>query len=282
MVSIALPVELEPFRSKLEATIKPHVEIKTRLTRDASLGQSKFFGFPYLPKNVAYPTTPEGEYLYLLAQINFEEVPHLEGFPEKGILQFYIAADGAYGLPNAENSTSQTTFRIVYFANPDLDEANLVTDFDFLTTIWNYENHFFPFWVCDLYTPHRDDCFALDFSLKSAPISDCDYQFDELIGAEILDVLSENDHALWHEYQKRFVEGHRLGGYPNFAQSDPREFLPREEEPYRLLLQIDSDASAFEQIYIEWDDWGVGNFWIKELDLKQLDFSRVLYNWDCS
>jgi len=30
-----------------------------------------------------------------------------------------------------------------------------------------------------------------------------------------------------------------------------------------------------------WGDCGVGNFFINIEDLKNLDFSDVLYNWDC-
>lgn len=128
---------------------------------------------------------------------------------------------------------------------------------------------------------HINDCFALSFSPKCASISDCDYRFEELIGTEIWDVFAENDYALGDEYRERFVEGHRLGGYPHFTQSHPRELLPQ-DEPYILLLQIDSGKSAFEKINIEWGDAGVCNFWIKESALKKLDFSEVLYNWDCS
>lgn len=281
MTRLDLPPGLEPFRSKLEATVKPYVEIETHLTRNVSLWQSKFAGFPYLPKNFDYPKTPEGDYLYLLAQINFAEVPHLEGFPETGILQFYLVArTESYGLDFA-NPTSQTGFRVLYFPNPDLNEDNLITNFDFLPRLWeDNDNYDTPFDVWPSYSPHRNDCFALSFSLKYAPISDCDYRFEELIGTEILEVMKENNSALWGEYSKKFAEGHKLGGYPHFAQDDPRKCLT-EEEPYILLLQIDSDGTAIEKIDIAWGDGGVCNFWIKESDLKNLDFSKVLYNWDC-
>ncbi|MDE5859478.1 MAG: DUF1963 domain-containing protein, partial [Oscillospiraceae bacterium] len=33
---------------------------------------------------------------------------------------------------------------------------------------------------------------------------------------------------------------------------------------------------------IMWGDMGVANFFISENDLKNLDFSKVAYNWDCS
>ncbi|AFY72563.1 hypothetical protein Syn7502_00399 [Synechococcus sp. PCC 7502] len=280
MVDLDLPTSLERFRSKLEPTIKSYIDIQTRFTREATLWQSKFAGFPYLPKNLEYPTTPEGEYLYLLAQINFDEVPHLAGFPTTGILQFYIAKDGMYGL-DFENPTRQSKFRVLYFPELDLNENNLVTDFDFLPTLWDYDKDLIPFYVFSSYTPHRNDCFTLSFTLKAAPISSCDYQFEKLIGNEIWDVFQANNRALYNEYQERFVSGHRLGGYPNFTQDDFRKNLPENEEPYVLLFQIDFDPGELEKISIEWGDIGVGNFWIKASALKNLDFSGVLYNWDC-
>ena len=33
---------------------------------------------------------------------------------------------------------------------------------------------------------------------------------------------------------------------------------------------------------IMWGDVGVANFFIRPEDLKNKDFSKVLYNWDCS
>ena len=211
MVSLDLPVGLEKFRTKLEATVKPYIDIQTRFTRETTLWQSKFAGFPYLPKGFEYPVTPEGEPLHLLAQINFDEAPNLEGFPTTGILQFYVAMDGAYGLDyeNITNQTDQTNFRVLYFPEVDLDKNNLITNFDFLPTLWDYDNEFIPFYVFPSYAYHRDDCFALSFNLKNAPISDCDYKFQELI--DVWDAFEPDDTALWNEYREKFVEGHRIG-----------------------------------------------------------------------
>lgn len=280
-MTLELPPELEPFRSRLEATVKPYIEIKTQVTRNATLWQSKFLGFPYLPKCFAYPTTPDGDYLYLLAQINFAEVPYLEGFPDDGILQFYVAKDERYG--SSEELGSQESFRVLYFANPDLNEANLTTNFDFLPTLWDEDfEDYIPFYILPGYSPHKGECFSLKFSLKHSPITTCDYQFDELVGQEILDVLRRNNYALWDGYY-RFEQGHKLGGYPNFTQEDPRAYCTLDdEESWKLLLQIDSDGSATDKIHIQWGDVGVANFFIKESALKRLDFSNVLYNWDCS
>ena len=45
--------------------------------------------------------------------------------------------------------------------------------------------------------------------------------------------------------------------------------------PNILLFQLDTVED------IMWGDSGVGNFFIREEDLKNRDFTRVLYNWDC-
>lgn len=94
---IELPSELEPYKQRIESTIKPYIEIKAKVDNQMSLWQSKFGGFPYLPKNIGYPTNSKGEYLLLLAQINFNEVFSLVDFPKTGILQFYILPDEYYG-----------------------------------------------------------------------------------------------------------------------------------------------------------------------------------------
>jgi uncharacterized protein YwqG len=272
MSRLTLPKGLEQFRDRFEATVKPYVEIQAHPTREATLWQSKFAGFPYLPKGFDYPKTPEGDYLYLLAQINFREVPRLEGFPEKGILQFYIAGNNLYGC-NYEDRMSQTGFRVLYFPDSDLNEDNLITNFDFLPNLWDIE--FTPF---SIYTQDRNECFALTFNQQSAPITTCDYKFDELIGRDVCDALV-NDVDLDDEYYDMYPVGHKLGGYPNFVQEDPRQVLPEDMEPYLLLLQIDTDIKSAEEIGIQWGDNGTCNFFIKDSALRRLNFSDIVYDW---
>ena len=127
-----LSPELEIYRNKIEEYINPYLKLKITDNGNPSLWQTKFGGYPYLPKNYEYPKSWDGKYLYLLAQINFGELPHLEDFPEQGILQFYIIDDGeVFGL-DYQNPTRQNNFRILYFPDPDLEEDRLITDFSFL------------------------------------------------------------------------------------------------------------------------------------------------------
>ncbi|KAM3090217.1 DUF1963 domain-containing protein [Phormidesmis sp. 146-35] len=123
---------------------------------------------------------------------------------------------------------------------------------------------------------------ALKFEKKFAPISACDYRFNESLG----DLLSQVFSELVDEYAEKVYEGtgHRIGGYPGFTQTDLRDW----NESYRnydcLLFQLDSDRVTKDSncsIDLMWGDNGIANFFITSEALKRLDFSDVLYNWDC-
>ncbi|MGB3402841.1 MAG: YwqG family protein [Microcoleaceae cyanobacterium] len=255
-----LPPNLEAYRPLLEKTVKPFVEIELESGDQLTLWQSKFGGVPYFPKDLDYPHTPEGKPLYLLAQINFLDVPPIDGFPQKGILQFYIADDDLYGA-NFSQLNEQNGFRVLYFEDPSLNPKHLIQDFDFL--------------------PEAEDlpinqCYSLKFTVQHEPISPHDYRCPELLGDELDNKIADYIDEHWNEEDDLFNScGHKIGGYPCFTQDDPRESLDNSEEPYELLLQIDSEEE------IMWGDVGVCNFFIKHSDLKQKNFSNILYTWDC-
>ncbi|MEG4108910.1 DUF1963 domain-containing protein [Microcoleus sp. S13_C5] len=266
-----LSPELENYRDRIEATIKPYIEIQTN-NEDVNWWQSKFGGLPYLPKGFEYPKTPDGKYLFLLAQLNFDEIPPLDGFPDRGILQFYIADDDVYGLDfdnyaNVDNSAVEPKFKIIYFPQPDLQVENIITNYDFLP-----EPQYFPV----------QGCYGLQFTKKYAPISTSDYQFTEILGSEIEELFMNS------EIEDEYLEisqsvGHKIGGYPNFTQEDVRKYSSNPEQKQKLdilLLQMDTDCN--ETVDIMWGDTGVGNFFIDESALRELDFTEVLYNWDCA
>ena len=267
----SLSPELEMYRDRIEATIKPYIEIQTQNNDDVNWWQSKFGGFPYLPKGFEYPKTCDGKYLFLLAQLNFYEIPPLDGFPDRGILQFYIPDDDVYGLDfgnyaNVDNPAVEQNFKIIYFPQPDFQVENMITNYDFLP-----KPEDFPV----------DGCCSLQFTKKYAPISTNDYQFTELLGSEIHELF------MTHEIEEKYLEishsfGHKIGGYPNFIQDDVRKYSSnsdQKQKPDILLFQMDTDCN--ETVDIMWGDTGVGNFFINESALKELDFSKVLYNWDC-
>lgn len=246
---------LAAYLSRLEDVALPAVHIKARPSDSLFLFDSKFGGYPYWPKDKPYPKDVEGNYMYLLAQLNFSQIPPLEGYPDKGLLQFYVAADDMYGL-NFDDQAEQKNFRVIYFE--DSSEPPL-------------ENfHFLDEQERESGLP-LDRPMELSFSLQKDYYAFSDCRYPEDLGDEL------SSEELYKEVSKVFPdEGHKIGGYAYFTQSDPRD-EKEDRSDWVLLLQIDSQGND-----IVWGDVGVGNFFIHPDALKRKDFSNVLYNWDCT
>jgi uncharacterized protein YwqG len=247
---------------------------------------------------MSYPQTPEGEYLHLLAQINFAEAPTLEPFPRQGILQFFIANCDYYGCPYPyqqpwnefqANWFQQTTFRIRYFPEPDLNEANLETNFDFLPDK-NENPDSFDFRFLDAYPP---TCSAIQWSSGYDFMPSEDYQFHDVMFHD----LDRSDRPSAMRFIDEFTEAYdaycwdaefeemptsktqdstrrytyisaRLGGYTLFPQQDPRE----------SLMNIEGLDGPLDTILLKLSLSGeVLWFYIQQSDLIRQDFSRVFY-----
>ncbi|OAV72062.1 hypothetical protein Barb4_00171 [Bacteroidales bacterium Barb4] len=85
--------------------------------REATLLESKLFGYPYIPVGVAFPTTESGKELVFLAQFNLAELPALDYLPKQGMLQFFIFDDEDYGEDESYFATN--TARIIYWPTID-------------------------------------------------------------------------------------------------------------------------------------------------------------------
>ncbi len=286
MEKLNLPPEFEIYRSFFEKSILNFVSIEAILSKTTTLWDSKLGGYPYLPQNFDFPKDSKGKNIVLLAQINFEEVPELEYYPKKGILQFYISGstDFLYGA-NFDNPTLQKNFRVIYFAEIEKDETKLQTDFSFLGNSDQYYEET-PFEFANL---KNGTALKLNFSLAQEPAEINDYRFDKILGenTDFRDVLSEKFGEKYYDLLDTYIDsyssaGHKIGGYADFTQEDPRSYLKDEEnetfdkeKEWLLLLQIDSDEN------IMWGDVGICNFFIRKNDLLSLNFENVWYNWDC-
>jgi len=261
-MTLTLPPALEPYRAQLEATVKAFVALE-KTDGEPSLRDSKVGGTPYWPMSVEYPKSSSGKPLYLLAQLNLGALPKLEGFPQTGMLQFFIEWASGYGQ-DYDDPTSGKGHRVVYHARADLPDSQLEAkppqpppkDFD-----ESFE--FLPF--------EKRTHARLGGTLSAAPISLEDASWVARVGISPYDL----DEKIVEAYRKRYRgNGHKLGGYPEFVQEDPRA----DGDDSLLLFQLDSDDA----LHLMWGDLGVANFFIKPQDLERLDFSRVLYHWDCS
>lgn len=257
-----LPACLQPYKTQIIATKKDSIEISLLPAEDLQLWQSKVGGNPYLPVGKQYPQSVEGDDLQLLAQINFAELPENQHYPKSGILQFFINPhDDLYGL-NFDDQKKQDGFRVVFYDKIEQDLALLQSDFP-------------SFAEDDIYSPIAGQS-AIQFEKAESYIDMNNFDFAQ----KVTDPYErEDEEEFCDEYSEVFsASGHRLGGYPFFTQSDPREYNESIQD-YILLLQIDTGEA--EGIEIMWGDSGVGNFFIHPDDLEKRDFSKVVYNWDC-
>ncbi|MEC2600948.1 DUF1963 domain-containing protein, partial [Bacillus cereus] len=167
-----------------------------------------------------------------------------------------------------DHPTIQKDFRIIYHSTIIEDLNKVITDFSYLNTL-ELEDFIIP------------EAAKLNFELAYQPVTPRDYRF-EMIFSDNIDweeiVDEENNTELGELYDDLCKDqGHKIGGYPFFTQTDPREWEEKYQQHDILLLQIDTDDS----LNIMWGDSGVANFFIRKEELLNLDFSNVIYNWDC-
>lgn len=215
-----------------------------------------------MPRDQNLPVNQKtGAPLYLLAQINFEQIPHIKDFPEKGLLQIFISGDdGVYGL-DFDNEYSQSGWCLRY-----LEEVPKLVDESSIYKFQYSEDTELPL--------EKDTAFLLKAHLDKQVITMNDIHFDEVVDTyldENLKEIMQDDEAMDELNDLFTLIPCQIGGYPFFTQYDPRQ----EDSNEVLLFQL------YSQDHILWGDSGVGNFFISKEDLKNKDFSHVRYYWDC-
>lgn len=253
-----------------DSTAKDTVRIKP-MPADSSLPfekkvcSSKFGGLPYWTRGEDYPKAQDGANLYLLAQINFSEVPHIDDYHVRGLLQIFIKADDTYGCSfDSEQKDWRIVWREVFspslaMSEAELGEMGVKCAGEEKSEMPLQKEYALSFEKTQTYShPHLDD---FDGVLKNAA---------QVLGFSVYD---KSPYELFDEdsFSAFFSDNskHQIGGYPDFTQNDVRR------EGDILLFQMDSGSE------ILWGDMGIANFFINPEDLKAHNFSNVLYNWDC-
>lgn len=257
---VNIPDILNQFSDGLKEKQRMYISIEAKplnneLTDDPlELKQSKFLGNPFVPEDMAYPIDKHGNPLILLAQINFSEMPKLEGFPSDGILQLYFSSTEWWDMSGAE--------KIIYLTSDDLKKSPR-TDFSFID-IKFYEE--LPVWKI-----HK---LNFKISIDTGNSEDCQFSFD-FGGKDYWDFeesLNENDKESFNNYFSS--EGHKIGGYAYFTQGDPRDYGKDQKDDIQLL-QIDTDEE------IMFGDSGIGHIFISPENLAAKNFDKAYFYWDC-
>ena len=257
----------------IQSTVIPFAKIRLS-AEQCGIFDSKVGGLPYLPADAEAPTDAKGNKLYLLAQIKCEDISELPDFPHKGMLQFFLGDDDLLGCPLTVPSP-QKDWRVVYYPEIDrsVEPSSVAEVYADMPTIE--------------FTPISHEC-KMTFEMAYEGLTVGDYRFEQEfvrrwneafpedeatsiydLDDSLFDIIDSNEDAS--------VSAHKMGGYPFFTQADPRDEDSAQYDT--LLFQLDTDIRK--EIDVMWGDLGVGNFFINREALKRLDFSDVLYNWDC-
>ncbi|EUJ23894.1 hypothetical protein PGRAN_06021 [Listeria grandensis FSL F6-0971] len=255
------------------ATEKSRILLSFKDEGELGLMQSKAGGRAYLPKSEPYPRNGDGQPLSLLAQINFEEMPALDNFPTRGLLSFYVDYnDDIIGI-DFDEPTNTNGFRVFYFE-----------DFSEVSYSKEEQDALFESVDKDDFYPVVEGEFWMYGQENSQLLLTDSYDFKKVFGGDFYEVaeklVGEDDDKLDELFELAEV-GSQLGAYPYFTQEDPRKY----QEGVRhdtLLFQLDSVGIDTFNYGIIWGDCGIGNFFINLEDLKNKDFSNVMYNWDCT
>ena len=265
---------------------KPTVRIIPRAVQGTvSVTASKCGGVPYLPAGAQAPTNQDGKLLGMVAQINCAELPKNELYPKTGILQFWIDSgeeegDENWGF-NANDIANQANIRVIYY--PQVGEATPAGH----PAVTAARSEDWP-----IYPPEAE--LALTFKKKHESLSDTSREFEarfvhrwnekhpEQTINEVyeIDRLHDGENIAYDLTDS--TEYHKLGGYPSFVQDEPRENNPELQEYTVNLLTIASEEAKNDgDGDIMWGDMGTANWLITPEQLKNRDFSQVIFEWSC-
>ena len=276
------------------------------------IADSHLGGVPYVPRNGEIPTDEKGSQLWLCAQINFAQMPHLDGFPDRGIFQLFASdfdADGGFGFYDGE-CEEQNSWRVVYYEEVDgtVTEAECQAK---MAVSWeeaskkNMPRPAHKFDLKDIEEGRaelwRIPAHPLKISFRPVVqdvIGDNDFRFDDLFAAELERRLPGADPEEFMPYELRDetdeeretlrrvrdqIEsgGCKLGGYAYFEQYDIREDDEERAAWDILLFQLRDDftdfpAGEFPEMDLYLGGFGALNILIRPEDLKNRDFSQVL------
>ena len=222
-------------------TKKKAVRLLFSEQKNVGVLNSKLGGKPYWDGDMPYPKDKNGDGMLLLLQLNLAEIKYKTALPEEGMLQFFISP------------SSKAESRAIY-------RKKISDNIKSISGIKTMPKKGF--------SPVLKEC-AVSFEETEDFICVNDKDFEWVMKKALKNTETERPKS--GSLGKVFTgKGSKLFGNPCFIQSDIR----RGKEI--LLMQLDTDNE-----FIRWGDCGTGNFFITKDDLKNRDFSKVIYTWEC-
>lgn len=239
--------------------IELKISSSTSKDNDNKRTACKFGGNPYWPKNKQWPKI-NGNDAIMYAQLNFADLPYLEGYPTSGIFQVFI-----------DNINSEECI-FIYHKNI-LDKSECLEEFPRSTINEKRQTDEGPLseLVCYIYG-----------SVVVTYVNPTMDQFDEDLLSVINDELGTSYTSIDEMDKKSFYKiidifnnmegyyGSYIGGYPYFCQYDCTDSNYPD-----LILQMDSSKPMI------WGDYGCALFFAKKFNLTPSSPVNGRFYWSC-
>lgn len=219
---------------------------------------SKFCGKPFIPNSLAYPI---GKYnkkpMYLIVQINFSELPELDGLPTTGLLQIFSESD---------DCTIYESAVIQFISAQQMQEAP-ISDFSFIEEIAQDEYLATP--THQLRFKTQND-FGNSINNTTINVAECDTVSDLLDKIQTEHKMTDRDFEEVIEKFDSLSSYSKIGGYSVAVQD------PFEEDEMMLVLQLDylniENAVGDGSLYVH----------VPKQDLLLSNFSNAEVVYECT
>ena len=225
---------------------------------------SKLLGAPYFPAAAQLPRRADGSYWAFMAQINFADIPAGvdKDLPASGVLQLYFASNSSMGIDWQSYGLNGSGFLTAFWpdANADNHDASAASR---VSSDQGYDLDLFPL----------DQSHEMEFKMGRQTVLPTDTAtLDRMAGfQEQVEKIGPHAEEDWYSAENGpFTQ---VGGYAYFTQSDPRD----SNEDWVILMQLDTD----DRFGMMWGDCGVANLSIPRSALRERDFSKSYFAWDC-
>jgi uncharacterized protein YwqG len=243
------------------ALARPALLLRPDPAADPAVAPARLGGFAWLAEGEAWPLDAAGERLEFVAQLDFARLPPLSGFPESGVMRFFVGRDDLSGANFDEPDRSGV--RVLW--HPGALEAG---------------RHEPPFpLTADDSSPFQGAALRERGLGLSAELADDLPDYYSWQAQALTDGMARRPgidavQDVIGDLSDARAMAHRIGGHPAFTQYDFRE-PGKFEDLDVVLLGLTSDDA------IMWGDVGEAVFLIRAGDLDRRDFSRVAFYWDC-
>jgi uncharacterized protein YwqG len=259
--------EAQTFWTAIEKDALPIAKASVQARAQLSPQETRIGGAPLaIGDDKTWPlNVHDGSPIAHIVQINFADMPPIEGFPTQGILQIFSSFE----------TTDETGGCDVLIRwDPDPQTVELLEIPDELKTAKPLSR--------DFSKRALNEGLPLQFSTGMAmgnPFNwphvenDLCYQNRLPVNDEVAVIMND-----WEDRCVRISESygdHWVGGHPNFVQGDFREHFPQFRHLDRVLFHMGCDE------HINVGDGGEINVMISKDALQRHDFEKAYLTWDC-